>query len=159
WAPWLDKTHPYPAQPGQLRWFTTINGKDTEVDGPGPHLVGGEKVRARSRTFIRGRLEDNPVLSATNYASVLSALPEELRAAYRDGRFDAALRDAEYQVIPTAHILASQERWKNSGGRPPVGVPMVACGLDVAAGGSDETVLAMRYDAWYAPIVSVPGSE
>jgi hypothetical protein len=35
WAPWLDPQHPNPAKPGELRWFTNVDGKDTEVDGPG----------------------------------------------------------------------------------------------------------------------------
>ena len=46
WGPWLDTTHPHPAKPGELRWFTTINGEDREVDGPGPHLIDGEQVYA-----------------------------------------------------------------------------------------------------------------
>ena len=33
-------------------------------------------VMARSRTVIRGRLEDNPYLSRTNYAATLAALPK-----------------------------------------------------------------------------------
>lgn len=158
WAPWLDATHPNPAQPGELRWFTTIGGKDTEVDGPGPHLIGNEMVRARSRTFIPGRLEDNPFLARTDYAAVLSALPEELRAAYKDGRFDKSLRDHPKQVIKTEWILAAQERWK-ANPRSPQDAPMTAMGLDVAAGGPDHTTLAWRYDCWYAPLVSVPGAE
>ena len=44
WGPWVDPGHPNPARPGELRWFTTINGEDTEVDGPGPHLIEGEEV-------------------------------------------------------------------------------------------------------------------
>ena len=39
WAPWLDRTHPNPAKPGELRWFTTVNGEDQEVNGPGPHMI------------------------------------------------------------------------------------------------------------------------
>ena len=99
WAPWLDQNHPAPARPGELRWFTTVNGKDAGVDGPGPHLVNGEMVRARSRTFIPGTLADNPYLSRTNYGATLAALPEELRAAYKEGRFDKSLRDHPKQVI------------------------------------------------------------
>lgn len=156
WGPWLDPTHPDPAQPGELRWFTTINNEDTEVDGPGPHLVDGELVRAKSRTFIPAQLSDNPDLARTNYAATLAALPAELRAAYKDGRFDASMRDDEFQVIPTAWIVAAQQRWKP---QPPAGVPMSAMGVDVAQGGVDETVVAPRYDGWYAPLVTMPGSD
>jgi hypothetical protein len=52
WGPWLDKNHPNPAAPGELRWFTTVKGVDTEVEGRGPHLIDGEMITARSRTFI-----------------------------------------------------------------------------------------------------------
>jgi hypothetical protein len=159
WGPWLHPNHPNPAKDGELRWFTTIAGKDTEVDGPGPHLVDGRMERARSRTFIRGHLDENPNLARTNYSSVLAALPAELRDAYKLGKFDAALRDHPKQLIPTAWIMAAQQRWKDSGGKPPAGVPMVAVGLDVAMGGADQTVLAPRHDGWFAPLVAVPGSE
>ncbi len=30
WAPWLDRAHPNPAIPGELRWFATIGGRDVE---------------------------------------------------------------------------------------------------------------------------------
>src|SRR5574343_2022082 len=94
WAAWLDPNHPNPAAPGELRWYTTgEEGDEIEVDGPGPHMIGGDLVVARSRTFIPAELADNPDLAATNYAATLAALPEELRAAYRDGRFDAGLKD------------------------------------------------------------------
>jgi hypothetical protein len=157
-AAWLDPQHPRPAKPGELRWFTTIDGKDTEVDGPGPHIIQGEPlpVFARSRTFIPATLADNPDLAATDYRNVLSSLPEELRLAYRDGRFDVALQDDAYQAIPTAWILAAQARWTP---QPPVGVPMCAIGQDIAQGGLDTTVLAPRYDGWYAPLIEVPGKE
>ena len=158
WAPWLDPHHPRPAKSGELRWFTTIGGKDTEVDGPGPHIIDGESkpVMAKSRTFIRAHLSDNPDLAATDYDARLAALPEELRKAYREGRFDVGLQDAPWQVIPSDWIRAAVARW-----RPvqPVGVPMCALGVDVAQGGSAKTIIARRYDGWYPDLISVPGSE
>ena len=157
WGAWLDPSHPNPAQPGELRWYTTgEDGKEIEVDGRGPHPVGGEMIEARSRTFIPGKLSDNPDLARTNYAATLAALPEELRAAYRDGRFDAALEDGAYQTIPTAWIREAQARWKP---QAPLGVPMCAIAVDVAQGGKDETVLAARHDGWYAPLFRVPGAQ
>jgi hypothetical protein len=152
WAPWLDPTHPNPAKAGELRWF--LGG--TEVDGPGPHEFEGKQVRARSRTFIPAVLEDNPDLKDSGYDSVLASLPEELRQAYRDGRFDTALRDDAYQVIPTLWIREAQKRWTD---KPPVGIPQCAIGVDVAQGGPDKTVLAVRHDGWFAPLISVPGIE
>ncbi len=156
WAAWLDPNHPRPAREGDLRWYTTgADGREIEVDGPGPHLVDGEKVVARSRTFIRARLSDNPDLAATNYDAVLAALPPELREAYRSGRFDLGLKDDPWQVIPTEWIRAAQARWTE---RPPPGVPQTSIGCDVAQGGDDSTVLAPLHDWWFAPLVKVPGT-
>jgi hypothetical protein len=122
----------------------------------GPHMVDGENVLARSRTYIPARLEDNPDLRCTGYAAVLAGLPEELRRAYRDGNFAAGLKDGDFQVIPTAWIEAAQRRWRADAGR---GIAMTAIGLDVAQGGADYTVLAARHGGWYAPLVRKPGHE
>lgn len=148
WGPWLDPNHANPAKPGELRWFTTIAGKDVEVDGPGPHAIEGEAapVMARSRTFIPADLIDNPDLAETNYDSVLAALPDEIRQAYRDGKFDAGLRDAEFQVIPTAWVVAAQNRWKDNGN---VGVNMTAMAVDPAGGGADAQTMTARYGGWF----------
>jgi hypothetical protein len=151
WGPWLDTTHPNPAKPGELRWFTTVAGEDREVDGPGPHIIDGEPVYARSRTFIRATLSDNPDLARTGYASVLASLPEELRRAYRDGDFSVGIRDADFQVIPSAWVLAAEARWKPDGAH---GLSMTAMALDPAGGGRDSAVLARRHGGWYAEISS-----
>ena len=158
WAPWLDQTHPRPAKPGELRWFTTVNGVDTEVDGPGPHVIPGESqpVLARSRTFIPSALSDNPDLAKTNYGAVLAALPPELRAAYRDGNFQASQSDAEFQVIPTAWIVAAQDRWKPDGYKD---FAMTAMGFDPAGGGEDAAELCYRHGGWYGPLVTEKGAS
>ena len=157
WAAWLDPAHPNPAKPGELRWYVKDKqGKDIEVKGAGEHEVDGEMMPARSRSFIRARLSDNPELASTNYDATLASLPPELRRAYRDGEFDVSLRDDDFQVIPTAWIKAAQERWTPL---PPRGVPMCSLGVDVARGGADFTTIVARHDGWFAPIVSVPGSE
>ena len=155
WGAWLDPRHPNPAKPGELRWYTTdADGREIEVDGPGPHQVGDELVTARSRTFIRGTLADNPDLAATNYDATLAALPKELRAAYRGGQFDASLKDAPMQCIPTAWVRLAMERWTDT---PKTGVPMCAIGVDCSGGGDDPMILAPRYDGWFAPLIEVPG--
>jgi hypothetical protein len=156
WAPWLDPKHPRPAKEGELRWFTTIEGKDTEVDGPGPHVVDGREVMAKSRTFIRSKLSDNPDLMRTDYGARLDALPEELRKAYREGRFDASLKDAPFQAIPTDWIRAAMARWRSNA---PVGVPQCGMGVDASGGGDDPMVIAIRHDGWYAPMIEVAGKE
>jgi hypothetical protein len=67
---------PQPGAPGELRWFTTIAGKDQEVTDTRPFvLVQGQRVyefdaaahrpediiRPMSRTFIPARVTDNPL--------------------------------------------------------------------------------------------------
>ena len=155
WAPWVDPNHPNPAKPGELRWFTTIDGRDTEVDGPGPHDIDGEMILARSRTFIPAELEDNPDLSETNYGSVLAALPEELRAAYKEGRFDAALKDDQFQVIPTAWTQQAQARWKPEGF---IDSTMTAMAFDPAGGGNDAEELIWRHGGWFSEPITTIGA-
>lgn len=156
WGPWLDPNHPNPAKPGELRWYTTIDGHDVECPNGDPIEVGGKMVTPRSRTFIPAKLEDNPDLMRTNYAAVLEAMPDELRKRLRDGQFIAQLEDDEFQVIPTEWILAAQARWTEE---RPEGVPMTAMGVDIAQGGSDRTVLAPRYGSWFAPMICKPGKS
>lgn len=157
WGPWLDPRHPHPAKSGEIRWF--LRGEDdreSEVDGPGPYMVDGKETRAKSRTFIRARLEDNPDLAQTDYDATLARLPKEMRDAYRGGKFDASLKDHPFQVVPTAWVLEAQKRWTP---QPPPGVPMCAMGVDPAGGGRDKLTIATRNDGWYAPIVAIAGKE
>lgn len=152
WAPWLDPTHPNPAKPGELRWF--VGGE--EVDGPGPHMVDGKPTRALSRTFIPGKLADNPDYAQSNYDSVLASLPIELRRAYRLGIFNVGVQDQEMQVIPTEWVMAAFRRWSPS---IPYNCPMSALSIDVAQGGEDHTVMAYRYGPYFCKLVAKPGKE
>jgi hypothetical protein len=157
YRPWLDLTHPNPAQPGELRWFVTDeDGEDVEVDGPEPIERDGEVYEPISRSFIPGSLTDNPYLVKTDYKKRLDALPEPLRSAVRDGNFMAARKDAANQVIPTAWVIEAQNRWTS---QVPPGVPMCAMGVDASGGGDDPMIIAMRYDGWYAPMHETPGRE
>ena len=156
-AAWLDPRHPNPAKDGELRWY--LRGDDDiemEVDGPGPYLVDGKETLAKSRTFIRAKLEDNPDLAQSGYDATLAGMPKELRDAYRGGKFDASLKDHPFQLIPTSWVLDAQKRWTP---RPPEGVPMCAMGVDPVGGGKDKMVIAPRFDAWYAPIIAIPGKD
>ena len=156
-APWLDPTHPNPAKPGDLRWFVSDeDGKSIEVDGPAEVGIGSRMVKPLSRTFISAGLKDNPFLSRTAYKDRLDNLPEPLRSAVRDGNFTAARQDDEAQIIPGAWVEAAQKRWQPM---PPPGVPMCAIGVDVAAGGKDNTVLAPRYDGYFPDLIEVPGKQ
>lgn len=157
WAAWLDPRHPNPAADGELRWYLRgEDGQELEVDGPGPYDIDGKPTRAKSRTFIRAHLSDNPDLARTDYDATLARLPKELRDAYREGKFDIALQDHPFQVIPTAWVLAAQKRWTP---RPPPGIPMCGMGVDPANGGRDRFTISTRYDHWFAPFVCIPGLE
>lgn len=157
YAAWLDPRHPNPAKDGELRWYTRgPAGEDLEVDGPGPHIIDGEAVFARSRTFIRAKLSDNQELESTGYAATLAALPTEYRDAYKGGKFEASLRDRPNQAIPLSWIREAQARWKP---KPPDGIPMCAIGVDASGGGNDPMMLAIRHDGWYAPLIEVPAKD
>ena len=116
----------------------------------------GEKIKAKSRTFIPAKLDDNPYYADGEYAARLAALPEPLRSAYKDGRFDISMKDADWQTIPTAWILAAQARWKEDGWKD---FTMTAMGYDPAGGGKDSAELCWRHGGWYAPFVSAQGEE
>lgn len=127
WAPWLDKTHPNPAKPGELRWFVSDEeGEDFEVPSGDPVWLGKdgvhteqgdpeegrELVQPKSRSFIQAKVEDNPYLMSTGYKAQLQALPEPLRSKMLKGDFGVGQTDAEWQVIPTEWVLLAQARWK-----------------------------------------------
>lgn len=156
WAPWLDDQHPVPALPGELRWFISdAEGQDQEVEGPEPITVGTELIVPRSRTFIPSNVEDNPFLIATGYKANLQSLPEPLRSQMLRGDFMAGREDDPWQVIPSAWIIAAQNRWTEKRARG----PMSTMGVDVAMGGRDQTVLQPRYGDWFDQPKVYPGKE
>lgn len=156
WRPWLDPQYPHPAQPGELCYFTTINGEDVEVDFD---WVGeddeGRPIYPTSRTFIPARLTDNPFVNA-EYRARLQGMPEPLRSQLLYGDMQIAETDAYNQVIPTAWIRAAQARWNTTGRAK----RMLCIGADVAQGGDDECAYARRHDGnWIDEIVIQPGRE
>ena len=152
-APWLDEQHGNPAEPGELRWFARVDGKDVEIDEADlpqyPH--------AKSRTFFRASVEDNPVYMATGYDRQLESLPEPLRSQLRYGDFTVGAQDDDWQVIPTAWVVEAQNRYLK-GQRP--AVALRSMGVDPSRGGDDETSIAKLYGTWFETInhpgVSVP---
>jgi len=170
WAPWLDKTHPFPARNGELRWFTTIAGKDIEVPDDRPFVLVDDKIvyefdpanfkatdviTPLSRTFIPARVEDNPIYMASGYMATLQAMPEPLRSKMLYGDFSAGREDDAWQVIPTEWVELAQKRWQE---RWPPSTPLSAIGVDVARGGGDKTILSPRYDNYFGPQECYPGS-
>lgn len=154
WAPWLDPNHPNKAKPGELRWFVTDEqGKDREVPGPEPVMVGKELMTPKSRTFIPSSVDDNLFLTLTGYKATLQALPEPLRSQMLRGDFLAGRSDPVWQLIPTEWVKAAMARWRPRD----VKGPMSAIGLDIARGGIDQTTAARRHGTWFDELRTVPG--
>lgn len=160
WAAWLDENHPKPAAPGELRYYTTIGDQedvevpaDFEAEGP-----NGEIIRPRSRTFIPAGLGDNPDLADTGYGSTLMALPKHLRDALAYGKFKATLEDADRQVIPTAWIIAAQQRFQFRQ-KDLIEHPMTSLGIDMADGGKDRMACTPLHGTTFGPAKMKPGAE
>lgn len=154
-APWLDKTHAHPAFPGELRWYTTLDGKDTELESGEPFEHKGEYIVPKSRTFIPARVEDNRYYMESGYKATLQALPEPLRTKFLYGDFSASHEDNPHQLIPTEWVELAIKRYENV---PKPDVPLSCIGVDVARGGKDRTVITLRYANWVALQRSYPGS-
>ena len=170
-GPWLDDKHPNPAAPGEIRWFTTINGKDNECVDNRPFVMFRgdplydfdprefpiEKViTPTSRTFIPSRTKDNYFYVRSGYIQTLQALPEPLRSQMLEGNFNAGIEDDEWQVIPTAWVDAAMARWKP---RPNGKGEMDSMGVDPACGGRDNFVISPRYGTWFDELIRIPGHE
>lgn len=155
-APWLDIQHPNPAKFGELRYAIMLEGSPHWVEGADDVEVNGELHKPLSFTFIPAALSDNPFRDTPEYRAKLNSLPEPLRSQLLYGDFAAGGEDALDQVIPTEWIKEAQTRWKP---QHPGGIPMCCIGVDVAQGGTDKTVLSVRYDGWFAPLEAIPGSE
>lgn len=155
-APWLDPMYPVPAQPGEIRWFAMVDGKEIEVVDGTPFDHNGELIRPSSRTFVPAKIADNPHLMGTNYMTTLQALPEPLRSQMLYGDFQAGLEDDPWQVIPTAWVDAAMARWR----KPDKLGEMESLGIDVARGGKDSTVIARRHAGmWFDVPLKFPGSQ
>lgn len=156
-APWINRKHPNPAQPGEARWFATLkDGREVERPDGKPFVEGGETIQPRSRTFIPSRVQDNPALMTTGYLSTLLSLPEPLRSQLAYGDMEAGLQDDAWQLFPTEWVKAAQARWTET---PPDGLSLTCIGVDVAHGGADRTVVAPRYGNWFAPLKKYQGAE
>lgn len=163
-APWLDTRYPRPARDGELRWFAMLDGEEKEVRNgnlirwppdDSQRVLDGEEqedIQPESRTFIRARVEDNPVLMASGYRRALQALPEPLRSLMLKGDFSVAQADHPWQVIPTAWVEAAQKRWKKRP-RERVVAELTEIGVDVARGGRDKSVYAARCNEYIDDLV------
>jgi len=155
-APWLDPNHPFRAEPGELRYAVMDDGTPIWTHGPqnAPvELLGREHL---TFTFIPAALSDNPYRDTAEYRAKIDSLPEPLRSQLKYGDFAAGVQDELNQCIPTEWVKEAQRRWKP---QPAPHIPMCAIGVDVAQGGTDKTVIAIRYDDWFADPIAIPGGE
>lgn len=157
-GPWLDPNHPNPAAPGELRWYLpTIDGRGEREAQEGEYVIIDDvRVFATSRTFIPSKFTDNKYYDEEQYAKTLAGLPPQVRERMSSGNFLLARPDDEMQCIPTGWVQAAQARWTPY---KPANTPMCAIGVDIAQGGSDNMVLASRYDGWYKELEIIPGVE
>lgn len=156
WGAWLQRNHPDPALPGELRWYAIIEGHEEEVTNGDIIEINGEVIKPRSRTFIPSSVEDNPFLMATGYKATLQSLPEPLRSQMLKGDFLAGVGDDPWQAIPTAWVEKAMARWREDGRQ---GQPMDSVGVDPARGGKDETCVDARHGSWFSRIDSYPGAD
>ncbi len=189
-APWLDPKYEQQtgrpmAEPGELRWFIGVGGKDQEIDVKDFYItvdgkeiecespdkvivnnkiywpkarkvkVGNEELEPRSRTFIRATLDDNPFLRESGYRGVLQSLPEPLRSQLLYGDMTIEPESDPYQVIPGDWVTLAMQRWVDY----PQTLKMSHIGVDVARGGIDKTVLALRWDNWLDRLREFDGSQ
>lgn len=140
WAPWLDDAYANKAEPGELRWFAVLEGKDVEVESGDPFDFKGETIYPMSRTFIPARLSDNPYLTQTGYVATLQGMEEPLRTQMLYGNFSIGLQADARQLIPRPLLTAAKLRpsqYDERGGE-------VEAAVDVAGPGEAETALALR---------------
>lgn len=159
-APWLDFDHPQRADASELRWAVMLDtGSGLYphwVEGPDEVEVDGDFRKPLSLTFIPAALSDNPYRNTPEYRAKIDSLPEPLRSQLKHGDFGVGVQDNLNQCIPTDWVRAAQRRWKP---QPPLGVPMCSMGVDVAQGGTDKTVIAIRFDDWFAELLAIPGAQ
>ena len=101
-APWIDKQVPA----GEVRWFD-----------PEGKMVPSSAPHALSRTYIPGRLRDNPYLGP-EYVAQLMALDPVTRAKLLDGDWDAVIGEGSlfhrswWRYLDTApHCLRKCRSW------------------------------------------------
>jgi len=177
YAPWLDPLYRDPlgkgrAEPGELRWFVTIDGNEEEWPNgiPFAHYPRGhpdpeyfEIIKPRSRTFVPAMVTDNPYLAGTDYVATLQKLPEPLRSALLYGDFSVSLSDKPTQLFPTEWVREAMIYWEslNKTFPHPTAAPneMTAIGVDVSRGGGDATIMAPRHHFFYDTLKEIPSVQ
>ena len=156
-GPWLDRKHPRPGLPGELRYYAVDrNGREHELLSGDPVQILNEVLTPKSRTFIPGTVHDNPVYMETGYLAQLQTYEEPYRSLYLLGDFNAAVSDDPFQVIPTRWVEMAMDRWTETA-RPDG--HCTAVGVDVARGGRDNTIYAPRWGVYIDTLQCHPGTK
>ena len=173
-APWIDPLFPLPARYGELRWAASApneEGTTIWLQSGAPivftrdiewRLATPEEIERKdervvqplTRTFIQSLLENNRFLAETGYRAQVQSLPEPLRSRLLQGDWQVGKTDALRQVIPLRWVEAANERWRE---HQRLGKPkgkMLTVGVDVAQGGSNETVLAPLFGGNYFGVLT-----
>jgi len=160
WIAYLFPTnfsHPNPAKPGELRWYTTLdNGDRIESESGEPFEQDGKTYTPISRSFYFGTLEDNPHLRDTGYTAFLASMPEPERSRLLYGDFAANTKSNPKQIIPTEWVKLAQARWLETE-RPHM--PLSGVGVDAVYGGRDDFTIAKRYGSYFDEVLKMPGVD
>lgn len=122
---WLDPKYVgWRAGPGEIRYFLRRNGDDAGED-----MVSKGTPKARSRTFVPARLEDNPHLfDDGEYEANLATLDPVTRARLRDGNWliqpgrGMYFRRDWFEFVDEAPVQASRARyWDRAATEPKPG--------------------------------------
>lgn len=148
WAAWLDPNHSNPAEPGELRWYASLGGKEQEFEEYREFDVVNDKgeadiVYTTSRTFIPARVDDNPYYGA-EYKARLQSLPYDLRQKMLYGDFGSLADDDAFQVIPSEFVRAARDRWNElelKEGVKSVENVNPAFGVDPSEGGDNNALV------------------
>lgn len=97
--------------------------------------------------LFHARTGQNPFLPPQFEETLRRQYPEVLARQELAGEF-CDLEGEAWQVIPTAWAEEAMRRWRPDGGSR----PLECVGVDVARGGADKTVLALRHALWIAPL-------
>ena len=99
-------------------------------------------------------------MRGSGYAEKLAGTPEPLRSMLLNGDFTIKAEDHARQIIPSAWILAAQERWRNTDESEFLRRVQLVLYGDIAQGGADTTALASLCTGdYFDELVTAPGKD
>lgn len=191
--PWLAYlhpkvySHPRPARPGELRWYATVAGEDTEIpesdlgwyvetDTSFRAVDSGEPYRDATGAWIvpvRGIVRDGALLMAKSRTFIPASLKDNpiLQRTGYSATIDAmeepyrslmrGIWGANVAVDPWQLIPPDWVVMANARHKARVkpDVPMQSAGADIARGGRDRMSIVELYGNWIPPIKIYPGGK